>query len=144
MAAGIGNAPGPDLVGVDRRVALDEADGVLIIPDLRPGIQMLAIVAATDPEVAIVDDERVKAIFSELLRIGRHRDLTHIAPAASEHDSGPTPAFVGCVEPTPNRSEAHTSELQSLMRISYAVFCLKKKKNNITANQSQQHKTHTT
>src|SRR3546814_4957924 len=28
------------------------------------------------------------------------------------------------------RSEAHTSELQSLMRISYAVFCLKKKKNN--------------
>src|SRR3546814_8102558 len=30
-----------------------------------------------------------------------------------------------------NRSEEHTSELQSLMRISYAVFCLKKKKKNI-------------
>src|SRR3546814_4505036 len=29
----------------------------------------------------------------------------------------------------PARSEEHTSELQSLMRISYAVFCLKKKKN---------------
>src|SRR3546814_4732010 len=29
-----------------------------------------------------------------------------------------------------DRSEEHTSELQSLMRISYAVFCLKKKKNN--------------
>src|SRR3546814_3113515 len=29
-----------------------------------------------------------------------------------------------------NRSEEHTSELQSLMRISYAVFCLKKKKYN--------------
>src|SRR3546814_6394784 len=29
---------------------------------------------------------------------------------------------------TPDRSEEHTSELQSLMRISYAVFCLKKKK----------------
>src|SRR3546814_1668892 len=29
----------------------------------------------------------------------------------------------------PERSEEHTSELQSLMRISYAVFCLKKKKN---------------
>src|SRR3546814_5285666 len=28
-----------------------------------------------------------------------------------------------------HRSEEHTSELQSLMRISYAVFCLKKKKN---------------
>src|SRR3546814_3749115 len=30
------------------------------------------------------------------------------------------------------RSEEHTSELQSLMRISYAVFCLKKKINTIT------------
>src|SRR3546814_5487956 len=30
-----------------------------------------------------------------------------------------------------HRSEEHTSELQSLMRISYAVFCLKKKKNII-------------
>src|SRR3546814_2619126 len=29
-----------------------------------------------------------------------------------------------------HRSKEHTSELQSLMRISYAVFCLKKKKNN--------------
>src|SRR3546814_2328098 len=32
-----------------------------------------------------------------------------------------------------NRSEEHTSELQSLMRISYAVFCLKKKKTNTHA-----------
>src|SRR3546814_8682626 len=32
----------------------------------------------------------------------------------------------------PDRSEEHTSELQSLMRISYAVFCLTKKNNNIT------------
>src|SRR3546814_3709052 len=30
------------------------------------------------------------------------------------------------------RSEEHTSELQSLMRISYAVFCLKKKNNKVT------------
>src|SRR3546814_7181722 len=30
-------------------------------------------------------------------------------------------------DPSGNRSEEHTSELQSLMRISYAVFCLKKK-----------------
>src|SRR3546814_4181828 len=32
----------------------------------------------------------------------------------------------------PRRSEEHTSELQSLMRISYAVFCLKKKKTHKT------------
>src|SRR3546814_1730720 len=35
----------------------------------------------------------------------------------------------GTKTPTTDRSEEHTSELQSLMRISYAVFCLKKKKN---------------
>src|SRR3546814_10119130 len=37
----------------------------------------------------------------------------------------------------PERSEEHTSELQSLMRISYAVFCLKKK--NIIYNKSFTH-----
>src|SRR3546814_3933168 len=38
---------------------------------------------------------------------------------------------LGAGEPAdPGRSEEHTSELQSLMRISYAVFCLKKKNNN--------------
>src|SRR3546814_6015684 len=44
---------------------------------------------------------------------------THLPRQAAQHvrrDSG-------------RRSEEHTSELQSLMRISYAVFCLKKKKN---------------
>src|SRR3546814_2816141 len=37
------------------------------------------------------------------------------------------------------RSEEHTSELQSLMRISYAVFCLKKKKNNKYITNIQQY-----
>src|SRR3546814_5183829 len=40
------------------------------------------------------------------------------------------------------RSEEHTSELQSLMRISYAVFCLKKKKHN-KQNQTTYKKQHT-
>src|SRR3546814_5983459 len=40
---------------------------------------------------------------------------------------------------TEERSEEHTSELQSLMRISYAVFCLKKKKKYKVS--SYQHKT---
>src|SRR3546814_6371121 len=48
----------------------------------------------------------------------------------------------------PFRSEEHTSELQSLMRISYAVFCLKKKKNIITIHTYTQitlkHQNHTT
>src|SRR3546814_10888571 len=44
-----------------------------------------------------------------------------LAPAAKTADPAATES---------TRSEEHTSELQSLMRISYAVFCLKKKKNN--------------
>src|SRR3546814_8656521 len=39
------------------------------------------------------------------------------------------------------RSEEHTSELQSLMRISYAVFCLKKKLTT-TKNKMQHHRSH--
>src|SRR3546814_15701629 len=45
---------------------------------------------------------------------------THRRDADARHRSTPSPS-------TPDRSEEHTSELQSLMRISYAVFCLKKK-----------------
>src|SRR3546814_4333468 len=40
------------------------------------------------------------------------------------------------------RSEEHTSELQSLMRISYAVFCLKKKKKMKQRRKQNKHNTH--
>src|SRR3546814_5940179 len=46
---------------------------------------------------------------------------SHGAAAEDDHDHAATAA------PAAERSEEHTSELQSLMRISYAVFCLKKK-----------------
>src|SRR3546814_9182033 len=49
----------------------------------------------------------------------RHRDEGRLADLGPRLDAGAVP-----------RSEEHTSELQSLMRISYAVFCLKKKKDN--------------
>src|SRR3546814_2534218 len=53
--------------------------------------------------------------------VSRHADgspASHRNPAANTH----------ATQPPRKRSEEHTSELQSLMRISYAVFCLKKKK----------------
>src|SRR3546814_7095147 len=40
-----------------------------------------------------------------------------------------------------SRSEEHTSELPSLMRISYAVFCLKKKNKSLNNNTTQHNKT---
>src|SRR3546814_7928613 len=45
------------------------------------------------------------------------------------------------VEPPRRRSEEHTSELQSLMRISYAVFCLKKKKEHTSTSIHQDQQT---
>src|SRR3546814_2231930 len=56
------------------------------------------------------------------------RDCPDDARAASRLRAVPaTPRSHGCVR---HRSEEHTSELQSLMRISYAVFCLQTKKIN--------------
>src|SRR3546814_2560038 len=69
-------------------------------------------------------------------RPGRSDDPGAIAASLGERrtdhlDRGPV-AFAGDPHPrgdrrSPDRSEEHTSELQSLMRISYDVFCLKKK-----------------
>src|SRR3546814_7090921 len=57
---------------------------------------------------------------------------------------------VAVVADEDGRSEEHTSELQSLMRISYAVFCLKKKKQKVLHNKHSHitymrvHTSHTT
>src|SRR3546814_1565006 len=50
--------------------------------------------------------------------------------------SAPPASFAQQQLPGAERSEEHTSELQSLMRISYAVFCLKKK----TTKKNRKHK----
>src|SRR3546814_3569001 len=52
-------------------------------------------------------------------------------PQASDGDRHDEDADQEQIEREQPRSEEHTSELQSLMRISYAVFCLKKKKQKI-------------
>src|SRR3546814_2944132 len=60
---------------------------------------------------------------------GYSKDSTH----GSRFDQTGMPLNSITTNPLNFRSEEHTSELQSLMRISYAVFCLKKKKKiNIT------------
>src|SRR3546814_4521871 len=68
------------------------------------------------------------------------RTLSRPAPVSVCSTGRQTRWCTGCGR----RSEEHTSELQSLMRISYAVFCLKKKKTNKNTKQPVigYHKTH--
>src|SRR3546814_7458053 len=65
-------------------------------------------------------------------RIGAIARQRNLRPSASHTSTAPRPSariFASIFDRSPTiRSEEHTSELQSLMRISYAVFCLKKKK----------------
>src|SRR3546814_1497423 len=60
------------------------------------------------------------------------RSKTSVCLSVAGSDADFIKKFAGLLEAEGARSEEHTSELQSLMRISYAVFCLKKKKNKNT------------
>src|SRR3546814_3052781 len=62
----------------------------------------------------------------QAIRVIAVKSANDIAAALAEKIAGSETAFAAQM----TRSEEHTSELQSLMRISYAVFCLKKKKTN--------------
>src|SRR3546814_7570344 len=78
---------------------------------------------------------------SSCARVAASRSEANCANAASSRywasaRRTPPPSFLTSLV----RSEEHTSELQSLMRISYAVFCLKKKKQQNTTHKQQHHK----
>src|SRR3546814_10275534 len=62
--------------------------------------------------------------------LAERRQLISPYRAAGRYEPG-TPPGAKPRAAAPARSEEHTSELQSLMRISYAVFCLKKKKSSL-------------
>src|SRR3546814_2674644 len=65
-------------------------------------------------------------------------DASAPPPAEIAHHVLPTELVIrGTTAPPPIRSEEHTSELQSLMRISYAVFCLKKKTKTINTTSNR-------
>src|SRR3546814_7393269 len=78
----------------------------------------------TVPSEARVDLKALPAaIGSKRVSFGKAEDMERLL--------GISPGSVtplAAINAAPGRSEAHTSELQSLMRLSYAVFCLKKKK----------------
>src|SRR3546814_6202114 len=76
------------------------------------------------PALAIEADAEVVTLAKHLAERNDHGKVAFGTEAGLFQTRGGIPTVV--------RSEEHTSELQSLMRISYAVFCLKKKKKKQT------------
>src|SRR3546814_5862973 len=92
--------------------------------DLRgPGVSMIEALAAKKggaTKMAVAN----RWLFTPLLK----RQLADSPSTAAAFHTTIAPTML---EGSPKRSEEHTSELQSLMRNSYAVFCLQKKTTNI-------------
>src|SRR3546814_10061404 len=96
---------------------------------------MIAMALAMEPALLIADepttalDVTTQAQILELLRELQRKRGTGVLFIT--HDFGVVADIADRVV-VMRRSEEHTSELQSLMRISYAVFCLKNKTSNTT------------
>src|SRR3546814_4728856 len=75
-----------------------------------------------------------ESVFQGLTDLTKRRAFAGRVHCQSQQIAGSLGTFAQCVQRSlaSSRSEEHTSELQSLMRISYAVFCLKKQKTNNT------------
>src|SRR3546814_8712743 len=105
-----------------------------IYPDLLPagslcnGTSDVALVVVMAPGTA---DEDVRRTDSQIQQAAASSGVTGVAMRTVDA-AGALAELEARYAEQPERSEEHTSELQSLMRISYAVFCLKKKKQNTT------------
>src|SRR3546814_7406466 len=93
------------------------------VSGLRSHQTMVDVVGNNIANVNTTGYKSSSVVFQDLLS-----QVLNGAGAPDAMNGGTNPAAVGLGVKV--RSEEHTSELQSLMRISYAVFCLKKKKNN--------------
>src|SRR3546814_3642641 len=98
------------------------------------GLEMAKVFTAAGASVLVCDvdaktlEQASKAIPGLLTAVA---DVSDEASVAGLFDQ--VQARLSGLNVLVNRSEEHTSELQSLMRISYAVFCLKKKKKKTNA-----------
>src|SRR3546814_2511400 len=107
----VGPTAGKAFAGADVGDGPFDAHPRRIVDGLRRGFDV------ADFQISIIRKPDVEQKGSLVVRFARRR-LGHHSAAVALYDQ----AIL--------RSEEHTSELQSLMRISYAVFCLKKKKKN--------------
>src|SRR3546814_4629061 len=100
-----------------------QPDAILLCHDpVRPHMRGLPHYAMPGLEETLEANLRVARLTNPGVRaVGIALNTSKLSSAEAHRMCGET-----------SRSEEHTSELQSLMRISYAVFCLKKKKENNT------------
>src|SRR3546814_10627839 len=117
--------------------SLDEALGMML-----PGSAAIPAPYRDRQEVAYLTGKRIVDMVAEDLKpsdiMTREAFLNAIVVNSAIGGSTNAPIHLAAIARHigVERSEEHTSELQSLLRISYAVFCLKKKNN---ANTSHQH-----
>src|SRR3546814_1778242 len=97
------------------------------LEDVRPWLAMHVVLEAGDVRVPRILARDVEAGFLLLEDLG---PSTCLQVADGDNVDALVEAALTQLLRLQARSEEHTSELQSLMRISYAVFCLKKKINN--------------
>src|SRR3546814_435606 len=121
------------------RRAADAATGVDVVPGIadadRAAQPPAAAIGGVRGEIFAVDlGAIVTSVEAEVRTAGPRRERRCEAVTA-EADAGDQPLVVRI-----HRSAEHTSELQSLMRISYAVHCLKKKTTKDQAPKIQTHK----
>src|SRR3546814_9973951 len=92
-------------------------------------LMVMALPDGTDPAdgASCFVNPLTSLAFTETMRMENHSAIVHTAAASNLGQM-----LVKICAKDGIRSEEHTSELQSLMRISYAVFCLKKKKKKHT------------
>src|SRR3546814_10853583 len=96
---------------------------IKIMDIARRMIRLAGLEPDIDVEIKIVGLRPGEKLYEELFDESEQQ-LPSALPGIFEAQPNAVPLA------TLNRSEEHTSELQSLMRISYAVVCLKKKHNN--------------
>src|SRR3546814_1918443 len=107
-----------------------QRDSVLYERAQQPGLAARRIAQAGDAGAQPVG-RGVRAIVIGITGIGQTQRQRMSTEGSRRRALEAVPVRVADTEPPgirPLRSEEHTSELQSLMRISYAVFCLKKQK----------------
>src|SRR3546814_4635781 len=106
---------------------MDSACGLVASRIAKGPVATVAIESMTFIAPILLRD--IISVYAAVIRTGRTSIAVHIEVFADRNNGEHVKVTEGIftfVALDDNRSEEHTSELQSLMRISYAVFCLKK------------------